>query len=78
MKERLECGQCNRVWHRIDKRDIVNVPVPAHRKATVHRDSTDKEEWEPVLFEVCLALLSGPEVLDYDCPSCSTQVLAKR
>jgi ubiquitin carboxyl-terminal hydrolase 5/13 len=78
MEERLECGRCKRVRYRVDKMDVVSVPVPAHRKATSDQGSTDKDGWEPVRFEDCLALLTVPETLEYGCPSCSDRVFARK
>jgi ubiquitin carboxyl-terminal hydrolase 5/13 len=79
MEERLECGRCNRVRYRIDKMDVVSIPVPAQRKAAGNQDSAGRrDDWEPVRFEDCLASLTVPEALEYDCPSCSERVFAKK
>ena len=79
MEERLECGRCNRVRYRIDKMDVVSIPIPAQRKAADNQDSASKpDDWEPVRFEDCLASFTVPEALEYGCPSCSERVFATK
>jgi ubiquitin carboxyl-terminal hydrolase 5/13 len=75
MEQRLQCGECQRVRYRVDATDVASVPVPKREKGV---DAEGKVQYEEVQLKECLDGLIGIEALEYTCPSCQKQVIAKK
>ncbi|EKM60173.1 uncharacterized protein PHACADRAFT_246014 [Phanerochaete carnosa HHB-10118-sp] len=74
-EQRLQCGDCQKVRYRVDSTDVVSVPVPKRGKGV---DEEMKPQYEEVQLKQCLDILTGFEALEYTCPSCQKQVIAKK
>ncbi|KAF8327578.1 ubiquitin carboxyl-terminal hydrolase 14 [Cantharellus anzutake] len=77
MEQRLQCGDCKRVSYRVDEHDVVSVAVPAREKKAVGEEAANVQ-YEDVLFEECLNLLTATEALEWRCPACSKNVIANK
>ena len=75
MEQRLQCNSCRKVRYRVDAMDVASVPVPKHEKG---KDADGKIVYEDVDFLTTLRMLTGPEDLEYTCPSCQKQVIASK
>lgn len=75
MEQRLQCGDCQKVRYRVDATDVVSVPVPKREKGV---DEEGKVQYDEVQLKECLDILTGVEALEYTCPSCQKQVIARK
>ncbi|KAI0344363.1 ubiquitinyl hydrolase [Trametopsis cervina] len=82
VEQRLQCGDCGKVRYRVDGSDVLSVPVPRRDRArdTLTEEGKDKPEalYEEVGLDECLDELMGVEALEYSCPSCQKQVIARK
>jgi len=65
----------------VDSQDSISIPVPAEEKPSVAMDVGDaapKVEYQPVELPQCLRMLTGADVMEYNCPSCKKQVSAQK
>ncbi|KAJ3522864.1 hypothetical protein NM688_g8810 [Phlebia brevispora] len=75
MEQRLQCNDCQKVRYRVDSMDVASVPVPKREKGT---DADGKTIFEEIKLKECLDILTGVEALEYTCPSCHKQVIARK
>ena len=73
VEQRLQCTSCRKVSYRTDATDVVSVSIPATEKG---KDADGKTLYEDVKLTDCIDHLLGREILDYNCPSCATNVQA--
>jgi len=75
MEQRLQCAECHKVRYRVDEMDVASVSIPAVEK---ERDVDGKTVYNEIQLWDCLAILLGSEALEYNCPSCSKAVQARK
>lgn len=73
-EQKLTCGSCHKIRYRYDDHDNISVDIPVRERV----NDDGKVEYEDVAAAECLDTLTRPEVLDYNCPSCKTQVKATK
>lgn len=75
MEQRLQCTSCHRVRYRTDELDTVSVAVPAIEES---KDAEGKVAYRDVLLTDLLDILTGDEGLEYSCPQCNKNVIARK
>ncbi|KAF8467893.1 ubiquitinyl hydrolase [Gautieria morchelliformis] len=75
VEQRLQCGSCGGVRYRVDAHDDLSIGVPA-----VERALTDdgKPVYASVKLTDCLDVFTGVEEIEYRCPKCAKNVVAKK
>lgn len=73
LEQRLQCDECKRVRYRVDSQDVLSVSVPAKEKG---KDAEGKILYEEVPLKESLDALTSDEAIEYQCPSCSKNVIA--
>ncbi|TIB16675.1 hypothetical protein E3P84_01258 [Wallemia ichthyophaga] len=74
-EQKLTCTACHKVRYRYDNHDSISVDIPVREHA---QSDNGKVTYEDVSAEECLDTLKRPDELDYNCPSCKTQVKATK
>ncbi|KIJ46150.1 hypothetical protein M422DRAFT_206385 [Sphaerobolus stellatus SS14] len=75
MEQRLQCTECGGVRYRTDEHDDLSVAVPAIEDG---KDEEGKTKYKPVELEHCLEGVTGVEEIDYTCPRCNKNVVARK
>ena len=75
MEQRLQCNDCMKVRYRVDATDVASVPVPKRGKGL---DTDGKTLFDDVSLKECLDVMTGVEALEYTCPSCNKEVIARK
>ncbi|KAF7322425.1 Ubiquitin carboxyl-terminal hydrolase [Mycena chlorophos] len=75
MEQRLQCNTCRKVSYRVDATDVLSVPVTAIEQG---KDADGKTLYTPIPLVSCVDAVLSPEVLEYNCPSCSSNVHATK
>ncbi len=72
VEQRLQCQECHKVRYTQLKQPYIQLRVPAHLVPQ------SMDEYLPVTFEDCLKDYTEGEDLEYACPECKHQTMAKK
>lgn len=75
VEQRLECGSCGGVRYRVDEHDDVSIGVPAVPLGLTH---DGKPGYTSVKLTDCLDIFTGVEEIEYRCPHCARNVVARK
>ena len=75
VEQRLQCGSCGGVRYRVDQQDDLSIAVPASLRG--HTED-GKPLYAGVNLTDCLEIFTGMEEIDYRCPQCARNVVAKK
>jgi ubiquitin carboxyl-terminal hydrolase 5/13 len=82
LEQRLQCSDCGKVRYRVDATDVLSIPVPKKDKPVGQTKELEASQNEPlyedVALEECLSDMTSVEALEYSCPSCTKEVIARK
>jgi len=82
LEERLQCEGCKQVRYQKTDSELLPIMVPVKEKAkaegAMEVEGDKKEEYEAVELADCLASLTAPAEIEYNCPTCDRKVNAQK
>jgi ubiquitin carboxyl-terminal hydrolase 5/13 len=75
VEQRLQCVSCGGVRYRIDEHDDLSIGVPARHLGLV---DDGKQMYASVKLAECLDMVTGVEEIEYRCPQCARNVIARK